>query len=229
MTVGFAGLDGWSRFLGVLGDDVLRPPPSVAVTAFQSTTGLFWHLFAPDPQWNPGAVAALPALATAAALLATGVVLGLTLWLGRDGRADIAVGAAITAGVLVVNLTQEHHFAMLLVPAVVSLARWLETSERRLLDVAWLALAFFLLAAPLAYEDPSLADGWIALLAYPRLYGAWLLWAWLIRDLWLDRRAQVADAGARQAARRTREPSPARMAMHAHAEGHPWPSSSSSS
>ena len=64
LTVGFAGLDGWSRFFGVLGDDVLRPPPSVAVTAFQSTTGLFMHLFAPDPRWNPGAVAALPVLAT---------------------------------------------------------------------------------------------------------------------------------------------------------------------
>ena len=83
---------------------------------------------------------------------------------------------------------------MLLVPAVVSLARWLETSERRVLDIAWLALAFFLLAAPLPYKDPTLADGWIALLAYPRLYGAWLLWAWLIRDLWLDRRVRVADA-----------------------------------
>ena len=66
LTVGFAGLDGWSRFIGVLGDDVFRPPPSVAVTAFQSTTGLFMHLFAPDPQWNPGAVAALPVLASAA-------------------------------------------------------------------------------------------------------------------------------------------------------------------
>jgi hypothetical protein len=133
-------------------------------------------------------------LATAVALVATAVVLGLTLWLGRDGRPDIAVAAAITAGVLVVNLTQEHHLAMLLVPAVVSLARWLETSERRVLDIAWLALAFFLLAAPLPYKDPSLADGWIALLAYPRLYGAWLLWAWLIRDLLLDRRVRVADA-----------------------------------
>ena len=30
LTVGFAGLDGWTRFVGVLGDDVLRPPPSVA-------------------------------------------------------------------------------------------------------------------------------------------------------------------------------------------------------
>ena len=164
------------------------------MTAFQSTTGLFAHLFAPDPRWNPGAVAALPVLATPGPSLATGVVLGLTLWLGRTGRADIAVGAAVTAGVLVVNLAQEHHFAMLLVPAVVSLARWLETRSGALLDVVWLALAFFLLAAPLPYEDPSLADGWIALLAYPRLYGAWLLWAWLIRELWLDRHARVADA-----------------------------------
>ena len=160
LTVGFAGLDGWSRFIGVLGDDVFRPPPSVAVTAFQSTTGLFMHLFAPDPQWNPGAVATLPALATAVALVATGVVLGLTLWLGRDGRADVAVAAAITAGVLVVNLTQEHHLTMLLVPAVVSLARWLETSERRVLDIAWLALAFFSARGAAPIQGPD-TRGWV--------------------------------------------------------------------
>ena len=41
LTIGFAGLDGWTRFIGVLGEDMLRPPPSIAVTAFQSTTGLF--------------------------------------------------------------------------------------------------------------------------------------------------------------------------------------------
>ena len=135
------------------------------------------HLFAPESAVEPRGRRRAPRDGERRRSPGHGVVLGLTLWLGRDGRPDVAVAAAITAGVLVVNLTQEHHLAMLLVPAVVSLARWLETSERRVLDIAWLALAFFLLAAPLAYEDPSIADGLDALLAYPRLYGAWLLWA----------------------------------------------------
>ena len=55
------------------------------------------------------------------------------------------------------------------------------------------AIAFALLAVPLPYKDPVLAAGWTALLAYPRLYGAWLLWAWLVREMWADRRAEAVS------------------------------------
>jgi len=193
LTLDFASADSWARFVAVLADDAFRPPASLSVTAYQSATGFFQHLFAPDPQWNPGAVANLPALAALGAIATTVIALGVTLWLGRLGRLDLAIGAAIVVGVLVLNLAQEYHFAVLLAPAVVALAHIVEVPRRRPLDVAWLAVALVLLAAPLAYEGPALSTGWLALLAYPRLYGAWLLWAWLIRALWLDRARRPAS------------------------------------
>ena len=188
-TLPFAGFAGWTGFARAVVGDVVDPPRYLSATAVQSSTGFFGHLFAPDARWNPGAVAALPGLATAAAVGATIVALGVTLWLGRRGRLDVAAAAAIAAGVLVLNVAQEYTFAVLLVPAAVALARWSETAYRSALDTLWLVGALVLLAAPLPYEDPILTTGWTALLAYPRLYGAWLLWAWLIRGLWLERRA----------------------------------------
>lgn len=198
-TLPFAGLAGWTGFARAVVDDVVDPPTYLSLTAVQSATGFLAHLFVPDARWNPGAVAALPGLATAVAVAATTVALGVTVWLGRRGRLDVAAAAAITAGVLVLNVAQEYHFAVLLVPAAVALARWSETEDRSALETFWLVGALVLLAAPLPYEDPALTAGWMALLAYPRLYGAWLLWAWLIRGLLVERRTaagvQVSAVG----------------------------------
>ena len=224
LTVGFAHADSWSRWAQVLGEDVLHPPASQSVTAYQSASSFFAHLFATDVLWNPGPVAELPWLATILGVAAVAIALGATVWLGRRGRTDATVAAAVAAGVLVLGLAQEYHFAMLLVPAAVALARWFDEPGRPALDGLWLALALALLAAPLPYEDPVLSVGWAALLAYPRLYGAWLLWGWLIRELWRDRLPAAAPHGragaARLDARRHRERRPRRTR---------WPTSSSSS
>jgi hypothetical protein len=182
LTVGFAGADGWLGFGRALVADVVHPPSSLSVTAYQSATGFFGHLLTVDATWNPAPIAELPWLALVATLVATGVALSVTLWIGRSAPADLGVAIAVACGVLVLNLAQEYHFAMLLVPAAVALARWFEAPDRRPIDGLWLALGLALLAAPVAYESPGLADGWLALLAYPRLYGAWLLWAWLVRE-----------------------------------------------
>lgn len=191
LTVGFAHADSWTRFIEVLVADALTPPASQSVTAYQSASSFFAHLFAADAIWNPGPVTDLPWLATILGVAATALVLGVTLYLGRTGRADTAVGAAVAAGVLVLGLAQEYHFAMLLIPAAVALARWFSSAPRPMIDGLWLALALALLAAPLPYEDPVLTVGWTALLAYPRLYGAWLLWGWLVREMWTERRVGI--------------------------------------
>jgi hypothetical protein len=46
-----------------------------------------------------------------------------------------------------------------------------------------LAAVILLLAVPWPYKDPWLNIGWHALLGYPRLYGGWLLWGWLMACL----------------------------------------------
>jgi hypothetical protein len=164
LTLGFAGADGWLGFGRALVADVVQPPASLTVTAYQSATGFFGHLLTVDRVWNPAPIAVVPGLAALLTIAATAVALSLTLWVGRAASATIAVGAAVACGVLVLNLAQEYHFAMLLVPAAVALARWFEVPRRRALD------------------------------------GAWLLWAWLVREGWPARAPAVVErvgAGAR--------------------------------
>ena len=98
---------------------------------------------------------------------------------------------------------------MLLVPAVVSLARWLETSDRRMLDGAWLAVAFFLLAAPLPYEDPALPMAGSPCSPIRGSTARGCSGRGSSAELWLERPARVADT-ARSPSRTSHEEAIAR-------------------
>jgi hypothetical protein len=226
VTLPFAGVEGWAAFARSLAGDFAGRPASLAVTAYQSATGLFQHLAAPDPAWNPGAIVSWPVAAEVASTTVSVVAIVATMWLGRRGGAALSVAAAVALGVLVLHVAQEYHFAVLLVPAAVAAARWFDGQDRGVIGSIWLGASLVLLAAPLPYKDPALADGWVALLAYPRLYGAWLLWGWLIRALWRERRLTLESTMARPTA--TMGAGPARPGA---LEGGDttWPSSSSSS
>lgn len=224
-TLWFAGSDGWSTFARAVVADVVQPPAFLSVTAYQSTTGLLGHLFTLDPAWNREPIAVLPWVASLGAAAATLVVIAVTAWLGRTGRVELAIGTAVAAGLLVLNLAQEYHFAMLLVPAAVALAAFLDGPRRTVLSAAWLGLALVVAGAPLPYEDPGLAAGWLALAAYPRLYGTILLWAWLVRALWRERRVVPDSATASPTATMAADPAVPGTSQR----GDPgWPGNSSS-
>ena len=73
---------------------------------------------------------------------------------------------------------------------------------------AALALAGLLIGAPLPYKSARVQASWLALLAYPRVYGAYLLWGWIAWAL----------AGAKQS-RRSDVGVPQRLARYAAEEG----------
>jgi len=89
-------------------------------------------------------------------------------------RADLIFAAIVSANVILSPVSLDYHYALLLVPIVILMA-WVREQA-----VAWpgivLAAAMLLLAADLPYRAPQLAAGAWALLTYPTLYGAWLLW-----------------------------------------------------
>ena len=67
-------------------------------------------------------------------------------------------------------MAEDYHFAVLAVPIVLLLS----TSAR---VWPWIGLVAMLLLLPLRLTAFRFQDGWLSLLAYPRLYAAWLLWA----------------------------------------------------
>jgi hypothetical protein len=147
--------------------------PSGSVTAYQTTLSLARHLCIADPQWNPAPAAncapiafIVPALVTAAATIVTVVM-------ARRARRDEPwIAAAATLSALSLPAAAESHFVLMAVP--LALLR-LSTSE--------LVLIAALLIVPLEITAERFTAGWWALLAYPRLYAAWILWAASLREL----------------------------------------------
>jgi hypothetical protein len=178
------GPAGWRRFLDGFG--WLAANRASHVTAYQTLTSFWGHLLAPDPVWNPGAVADLPRLARVLTLATTVALLvasaRLQRWPERDTDAlALTVGMLVSLVVSVAPLAEGHQY-LLVLPALV--IAWWWVARRRLPPRAWLPLAACtgLLCVPFRfYGSPRLANGWLALLAYPRLYGALGLWAWLAR------------------------------------------------
>lgn len=149
--------------------------PLKAVTAYQTTAGFFSHLFRFDPAWNPAPLADWPGLAALLPLLVGGAAVLLTCWWGRWASTLHLLAALTPLSVVLLPVAEEHHFVILLIPIFILVAGLLEYGGSRW---AWglLGLALALLVAPIRYESLALSRGWLALLAYPRLYGGWLLW-----------------------------------------------------
>ena len=160
--------------------------PSLAVTAYQTQLGLIWHLFTFDAQWNPTPLAVAPLLATWLPRLSFVPLLGLPLlcaWGPADesARADLLFAALVTANVILSPLSLDYHYPLLLLPTAILMAH-----TRRSSVWAWflLGLSMLLIGADLPYRLPpdgsAFPQAW---LAYPKLYGAWLVWGLAVWEL----------------------------------------------
>ena len=176
----------WRRYLEELprlGSDPVR-----YVTADQTVTSLTGHLFVFDPRWNPAPAANLPPLALGLSLAITALALVVSARLQRlasqqrEARA-LSWGLLTALCVSLTPIAESYHY-LLVLPAVVIAFWW--AARRGVSRSSWtaLGLAVLLLVTPFRlYGYRSLQAGWLALLAYPRLYGAFALWGWLARAL----------------------------------------------
>jgi hypothetical protein len=172
-----------------------RERPETAVTAYQTLNGLLSHLLRDDAQWNPGPALRAPGLvAPLWWALAGGLVVasGLTALRGATARAPgtpaealLLPALAATLAPLIAPIAEDYHYTLALFPLVVAAVAIGGRRGRRETRVALAALlvATVLLAAPWRFNVPSVG-GWHALLYYPRVYGALLLWALLSLLLW---------------------------------------------
>ena len=155
--------------------------PASAVTAYQTTLGLVRHLCVADPQWNPSPAASCEPLAFVIPYLILGVATVVTMVLSmRSQRVEAWIAAGTTLSVLSLPAIAEPHFVLMAIP--LALLR-LGTIEILLIGA--------LLIVPLEWTAERFTAGWTALLAYPRLYAAWLLWGAAIRELLASKTAQA--------------------------------------
>jgi hypothetical protein len=196
LTLPLLGGAAWGLFFERL--RLLPSDPIRYVSAYQTVSGLFGHLFVFDAVCNPAPIVAAPLLATAGTLAVTVLAAAQSIRFGR-GADDAAARVLRLAvfGSLVVTMAPiaEGYHYLLVLPAVIIAVAWAFSTRPPLASVALLGASLLLLTAPQTfYSHPRLQAGALALLAYPRVYGAFLLWGWLGHAL--SRHAEAPRATA---------------------------------
>jgi len=118
--------------------------------------------------------AAIPIVGAAVAGVTVALMV-VTLLRARCLPTSRALGAGAALSVVLSPLAEQYHFLVVLAP--LSVAASLRLDLRR---AALFALAGAMLTVDLPFKSPALWNGATALLAYPRLYGALIVWGLLV-------------------------------------------------
>jgi hypothetical protein len=206
VVVASSAVMGWQIWPTYLADGFrfLGREPSNHVTAYQTLQSLTGHLFVYDRSWNAAPIADLPALARALDLLILGTAFVISARVQRldserleDRALTIALFDALVAPAAPIG--EGYHY-VLVFPAVLIAWWWAIRARVPLASRLALAGCTALLLVPQAlYGSRHLKDGWTALFAYPLLFGAFGLWAWL--GLALGKRQRGPEVERQETAR----------------------------
>ena len=179
ITLALSGVSAWTAFRDRA--NVLRASGSLTVTAYQSLPGMVRRLTSPDTRWNPAPLLDAPVAGSLiAGLLVLALVAMSMMVAARRPPVDALFAAFAALAVAVSPVSLDYHYVICLLPIAVLLAR-LRAEAWRTQGVLLLG-AVLLIGADLPYRSPRLADGWLVVLAYPKLCGALLLWALAMHD-----------------------------------------------
>lgn len=163
------------------------------VTAIQSLTGIFRQWFTYDAVWNPQPIGDWPWLVTPLRLGLFALSLVVTVyvaWPRPRTHAHTLLWLAFVNALVVTNAPAAEDYHYLLILPSFCVAGWWAWQQKMPWRGWWLLLlAYLLVGAPIRFASPTLSQGWLALFAYPRVYGAFLLWGWLGWQLRMVRRA----------------------------------------
>ncbi len=175
LSLPLLGLDFWRLYLF---DQLLAIPaePSSAVPANQTLSSLLRQCLAYDQHWAPRPLLDAPWLAGALWWALALVLLAATLLAAARRRTPSIPMAMICLVVPLQPAGEEYHYTLLLLVLLLLLATW-----RGPLAMAALLGAALLFALPSYFVNTAVFGGWPqALLAYPRMYAALLLWGLLM-------------------------------------------------
>ena len=180
VTIAVAGIEPWMRYPGYVAEFVGQP--RAAVTAYQTTSSLFHRLCIADPAWNPAAAADCATLGRGIPALLEVVAVLITLRVVSAAPAALWLAAGGCLSVLMLPIAEDHQFVLLALPMMLLVESRRQSGSDRVFTCAFVAFAL-LLVVPLENTAYRFTAGWGVLLAYPRLYAAWLLWALVMREI----------------------------------------------
>ncbi len=124
-----------------------------------------------NQQWNPEPVINLPVLGRVLSTLSIMIVLIIISFKAYQlKKSDLAFGAFVVAGLILSPVSLDYHYTIILLPIFI-LIKWILKNQSR---IVWAALILFiiLIAAYIPYTSTKVSDGWLAIFAFPKLYGA---------------------------------------------------------
>ncbi len=150
-------------------------------TALRSIAAPISRMFFFDPAYNPEAVAHLPIFQTLVPLLL--MILGLWITL-RQAKKDetLAFVIILVLSVLFTPLAADHHYQVLVLPAVVLVAS-VEWNKLNTMKIIGNALLIYCLFGWLPGLPQEYTQSWWSFLAYPRVAGAVGLCLLLMKSL----------------------------------------------
>jgi len=188
MSLPLIGISTWQIYAFQAVPSLLSDPV-ISVTAYQTLPGFVHHLFAYDPVWNPlplvnsaGFAVVLNWLITFVFMIAAGVA----SW---KASLEWLFCIGLILSLILVPVAEQHHY-VLLFPA------FLLAFSSPDLPCLLLLIAAALVALPLPFTSPAMSQGWLALLAYPRLYSAVILFSVLLYNhkIFPDHKAESINA-----------------------------------
>jgi hypothetical protein len=190
----WVGLEGWTTYLRIVPAQASQP--WISVTAHQSIQGMLEHLGRFDAIYNPHPLVdagRLVFVLHGAVSLAIVVVLLVFARRSSSRDRDLIVGAAVVANLVLVPVSADYHYCVMLVPGAILLAR-LERFPSKWQRWGF-AAAVAAISLDLHHNSSRFSAGWMALFAYAMLYGALVMLGLSLNFLWRSSRDErVATA-----------------------------------
>jgi hypothetical protein len=176
-SIPLLGIEAWPAFIERAGQWAAAGP--VTVTAYQSVPGLVRRLTVEDARLNPSPLLDLGTAGITLSWIAVAGLLAYSLLVAPRHPPPRVFAAFVALGLAISPVSIDYHYVVAILPLVVllSLHRDALFSSAGLLTVCALAI----IGLDLPYRSARLADGWITVFAYPKLYGALILWWLLLR------------------------------------------------
>lgn len=166
------GIDSWKTYLYEISN--LISNPELSVTAYQTIHSFFHHLTSFDQQWNPKPLISLSVLGDILTTL-TGLILlaAISYNAFKHRQSGIVFGIFIISGLILSPVSLDYHYTIILLPILILIKSIRKDSS----VLIWLMLIFSVvfIALDFPYTSPRIANGALAIFAYPKLYGAIIL------------------------------------------------------
>jgi hypothetical protein len=163
------GIDAWYSYFERLVN--YSSHPSLSVTAYQTIHSFFHHFTIYDKQWNTEPLFNLPILGNILTVIFSLVLLIVTsIKTIKFNKSDLSFGTFVIAGIVISPASLDYHYVLILIPVVI-LFNWLKQNSSKLIWIMFI-IFYLLIAFYLPYTSPKVTEGFLAVFAYPKLYGA---------------------------------------------------------